>query len=93
MVDFIQILVPAALHFAQERPSSPGVAGVHIRVEVAAQTADYLGLVEDALNGYTGEREQRTGHHKLYLFNSRGIEALRAPTHGIPVIPSGWSGL
>lgn len=59
MVDLVQILVPAALPFGQQRPAGPGVAGVHIRVKVAAQAADYLGLVEDALNGNAGEKRHR----------------------------------
>lgn len=50
MVDVIERLVPAALHFGQERASCHGVAEIHISVKVAAQTADNLGLVENALD-------------------------------------------
>lgn len=49
MVDVIMMLVPAALHFGHERVSCYGLAGIHICVKTAAQTADYLGLVEDTL--------------------------------------------
>lgn len=63
MVDVILMLVPAALHFGQERPSSPGVVGIHIRVKAAAQTADYLRLVENTLNRYTRKKSQKTHHH------------------------------
>ena len=66
MVVVIEMLVPAALHFVQERPSSPGVAGIHIRVKVAAQAADDLRLVENTFNRNTGEKKrQKTDHHKM----------------------------
>lgn len=63
MVDVILMLVPAALHFGQEWPSSPGVVGIHIRVKAAAQTAYYLGLVENTLNRYTRKKNQNTHQH------------------------------
>lgn len=60
MIVVVQMLVPAAVHFGQERPSSSGVAGVHIRVKVVAQTTDYLGFVENALNRYTRRKEEKS---------------------------------
>lgn len=53
MVHVVEMLVPAALHFGQEQPSGPGVAGIHICVKVGGQAAAYLGLVEYALNRCT----------------------------------------
>ena len=55
MVDVMGMLVPAALHFGQEQPSRPGVAGIHICVKIAAHATNYLRLVEEALNRYTRE--------------------------------------
>ncbi len=68
MVDVKLMLVPAALHFGQERASSPGVVGVHVRVKVAAQTADYLGLVEDSLHRYTAKKRNSSSQHSLRLY-------------------------
>lgn len=56
MVDVMGMLVPAALHFGQEQPSSSGVAGIHVCVKIAAHATNYLRLVEEALNRYTRER-------------------------------------
>lgn len=75
MVDVIEMLVPAALHFGQEGPSSHGVAGIHICVKVAAQTADDLGLVEKTLHRYT-RKKQRSHHHYMDLFKNPGTESL-----------------
>lgn len=81
MADVIVMLVPAARHFGQERPSSHGVAGIHICVKVAAQTSDYLGLAEDALNRYTRKKNRKlvniiTQFMSLIL-KRRGILRLR----------------
>lgn len=59
MVDVIEMLVPAALHFGQEGPSSHGMVGIHDCVEVAAQITGYLGLVEDALYRCTGGKNRK----------------------------------
>lgn len=95
MVDVIEMLVPAALHFGQERPSSPGVAGIHICVKVAAQTADYLGLVENALNRNTRKKNRRLIIIIITRFTCSLTEALKqlwvwTPTHGFSVILNDW---
>lgn len=90
MVDVIQMLVPAVLHFGQERPCSPGVVGVHIRVKVAAQTADYLGLVENALNRYTTKKHRKRITKRLTFTVTLALW-LWTPTHGFSVILNDWT--
>lgn len=63
MVDVVEMLVPAALHFGQEQPPGSGVAGIHICVKVAGQTAGYLGLVENTLNRCTRSKTREIHHH------------------------------
>lgn len=66
MISIIEILVAAALHLVLvEGASCGGVAGSHMRVEAAAQTPDDLGLVENALDRYTGRRRKKKDNSLL----------------------------